>query len=142
MIDCSLPKDAACFQGKTRTCSSALVFTGTAAADEHLAIPDDQKTIAVAVEIAKKADVAILALGESTNWMEGEAASRTALGFTGAQEQLLEAVVATGKPVVLVVLAGRPLELKWASEHVPAILKRGVRASKPAPQLPTCSSGT
>ena len=55
--------------------------------------------------------------------MEGEAASRTTLGFTGAQEKLLEAVVATGKPVVLVVLAGRPLELKWASEHVPAILE-------------------
>jgi beta-glucosidase len=67
--------------------------------------------------------VAILALGESTNWMEGEASSRTKLGFTGAQQQLLEAVVATGKPVILVVLAGRPLELKWAAEHVPAILE-------------------
>jgi beta-glucosidase len=55
--------------------------------------------------------------------MEGEAASRATLGFTGAQEQLLEAVVATGKPVVLVILAGRPLELKWAAEHVPAILE-------------------
>jgi beta-glucosidase len=98
-------------------------FTGPAGSSEELGIPNDQKTIAEAVEIAKKADVAILALGESTNWMEGEAASRTKLGFTGAQEQLLEAVVATGKPVVLVVLAGRPLELKWASEHVPAILQ-------------------
>jgi beta-glucosidase len=55
--------------------------------------------------------------------MEGEAASRATLGFTGAQEQLLEAVVATGKPVILVVLAGRPLELKWAAEHVPAIIE-------------------
>jgi beta-glucosidase len=45
------------------------------------------------------------------------------LGFTGAQEQLLKAVAATGKPVVLVVLAGRPLELKWAAGHVPAILE-------------------
>jgi beta-glucosidase len=45
------------------------------------------------------------------------------LGFTGNQEKLLEAVVATGKPVILVVLAARPLELKWASEHVPAILE-------------------
>jgi beta-glucosidase len=98
-------------------------FTGPAGSSEELGIPNDQKTIAEAVEIAKKADVAILALGESTNWMEGEAASRTKLGFTGAQEQLLEAVVATGKPVILVVLAGRPLELKWASEHVPAILQ-------------------
>jgi beta-glucosidase len=73
--------------------------------------------------MAKKADVAILALGEPTNWMEGEAASRVHLGFTGAQEQLLEAVVATGKPVVLLVLAGRPLELKWAASHVPAIVE-------------------
>jgi beta-glucosidase len=55
--------------------------------------------------------------------MEGEASSRTTLGFTGAQEQLLEAVVATGKPVILVILAGRPLELKWAADHVPAILE-------------------
>ncbi len=98
-------------------------FAGASATGEQLPVPDDQKTIADAVEIARKADVAILALGESTNWMEGEAASRTTLGFTGAQEELLEAVVATGKPVILVVLAGRPLELKWASEHVPAILE-------------------
>jgi len=98
-------------------------FNGPVADDDHLPIPDDDKTIAEAVEIAKKADVAILALGESTNWMEGEASSRTQLGFTGAQQLLLEAVVATGKPVILVVLAGRPLELKWAAGHVPAILE-------------------
>ncbi len=87
------------------------------------AVPDDAKTIADAVETAKRADVAILALGESANWMEGEASSRVHLGFTGAQQQLLEAVVATGKPVILVVMAGRPLELKWAAEHVPAIVE-------------------
>jgi beta-glucosidase len=98
-------------------------FNGPVAADAHLSVPDDAKTIAEAVETAKQADVAILALGESANWMEGEASSRVHLGFTGAQEQLLEAVVATGKPVILVVLAGRPLELKWAAEHVPAILE-------------------
>jgi beta-glucosidase len=86
-------------------------------------IPDDDKTIAQAVETAKQADVAILALGESANWMEGEASSRVHLGFTGSQQKLLEAVAATGKPVILVVMAGRPLELKWAAEHVPAILE-------------------
>ena len=86
-------------------------------------VPDDDQTIAAAVETAKQADVAILALGESANWMEGEASSRVHLGFTGNQEKLLEAVVATGKPVILVVMAGRPLELKWAAEHVPAILE-------------------
>lgn len=98
-------------------------FNFPAGEDKHLPIPDDDKTIAEAVAVAKQSDVAILALGESTNWMEGEAASRTKLGFTGAQERLLEAVVATGKPVILVVLAGRPLQLKWASQHVPAILE-------------------
>ena len=96
---------------------------GTITPDDHSPVPDDAKTIAEAVETAKKSDVAILALGEPTNWMEGEASSRATLGFTGAQEQLLEAVAATGKPVILVVLAGRPLELKWASAHVPAILE-------------------
>ena len=98
-------------------------FTGPTSADDHLAIPDDAKTIAEAVETAKKADVAILALGEPTDWMEGEASSRTTLNFTGAQQQLLEAVVATGKPVILVVLAARPLELKWAANHVPSIIE-------------------
>ena len=92
-------------------------------ANDHAPVPDDAKTIAEAVATAQNADVAILALGEPTNWMEGEASSRATLGFTGAQQQLLEAVVATGKPVILVVLAGRPLELKWAAAHVPAILE-------------------
>jgi beta-glucosidase len=55
--------------------------------------------------------------------MEGEAGSRAHLGFTGSQQKLLEAVAATGKPVVLVVLAGRPLELKWSAEHIPAIIE-------------------
>jgi beta-glucosidase len=100
----------------------SVTFTGAAkTVDEP--VPDDEKTIAEAVETARKSDVAILALGEPTNWMEGEAASRVHLGFTGNQQKLLEAVVATGKPVILVVLAGRPLELKWAAEHVPAILE-------------------
>ena len=98
-------------------------FGGPEIADQHLPIPDDAKTIAEAVALAKQSDLAILALGEPTNWMEGEASSRTTLGFTGAQQQLLEAVQATGKPVVLVILAGRPLELRWAAAHIPAILE-------------------
>lgn len=89
---------------------------------QGMPIPDDARTIAEAVQIAKKADVAIVALGEPA-WMEGEASSRVYLGFTGSQEKLLQAVVATGKPVILVVLAGRPLVLKWAAAHVPAILE-------------------
>jgi beta-glucosidase len=98
-------------------------FGGADSAHASLPLPDDAKTIVEAVETARKADVTILALGESADWMEGEASSRATLDFTGAQEQLLEAVVATGKPVILVVLAGRPLELKWAANHVPAILE-------------------
>jgi len=108
--------------GEDEKILKSVSFTGTETAMD-LSVSDDEKTIADAVETARKADVAILALGESTNWMEGEASSRAHLGFTGNQEKLLEAVVSTGKPVILVVLAGRPLELKWAAEHVPAILE-------------------
>ncbi len=75
-----------------------------------------------AVELARRSDVAVLALGELQN-MSGEAASRSSLDLPGRQEQLLEAVAATGKPVVLVLINGRPLDLGWASGHVPAILE-------------------
>ncbi len=76
-----------------------------------------------AVETARKADVVILALGENSQWMSGEAASRAYLNLPGRQQQLLEAVEATGKPVVLVVFSGRPLDLSWTADHVPAILQ-------------------
>ena len=78
--------------------------------------------IKVAVDAAKNADVAILALGENGPEMTGEAASRAHLDLPGRQEQLLEAVVATGKPVVLIVFSGRPLILPWAFQHVPSVL--------------------
>ena len=87
------------------------------------ATPDDDKTIAEAVETAKKADVAILALGESADWMTGEASSRVHLDLPGRQEELLEAVAATGKPVILILFTGRPNEIKWAGAHVPAIIE-------------------
>jgi beta-glucosidase len=77
---------------------------------------------AAAVAAANNSDVAILALGESSD-MSGEAASRAHLDLPGNQEQLLEAVVATGKPVVLLVFSGRPLVLDWAAQHVPAIME-------------------
>lgn len=110
--------------GKDAVILNHVNFGGSvAAAGGSDQIPDDDKTIAEAVETAKKADLAIVALGESANWMEGEASSRVHLGFTGNQEKLLQAVAATGKPVVLVVAAGRPLQIKWAADHVPAILE-------------------
>jgi beta-glucosidase len=71
---------------------------------------------------ASAADVTILVLGENSN-MSGEASSRSNLVLPGNQQQLLEAVVATGKPVVVVLVNGRPLDITWASEHVPAILE-------------------
>ena len=81
------------------------------------------KGFADALTAAKKADVVVLALGEDAPWMTGEAASRAHLDLPGNQQALLEAVTATGKPVVLLVFSGRPLVLNWASEHVPAIIE-------------------
>ncbi|HEX7115146.1 MAG TPA: glycoside hydrolase family 3 N-terminal domain-containing protein [Steroidobacter sp.] len=75
-----------------------------------------------AVAAASTADAVILALGESGATMSGEGASRAFLGLPGRQQELLEKVVATGKPVVLVLFSGRPLTLPWAFEHVPAVL--------------------
>jgi beta-glucosidase len=78
--------------------------------------------IAAAVATAEKADAVILALGEDAGSMTGEAASRSSLGLPGRQQELLEKIVATGKPVVLILFSGRPLTLPWAFEHVPAVL--------------------
>src|SRR6266704_1615932 len=77
---------------------------------------------AAAVAAARQAKVAILVLGERGD-MSGEAASRSSLDLPGVQQQLLEAVAATGTPVVLVLMNGRPLILPWASDHVPAIVE-------------------
>ena len=81
-----------------------------------------QAGFSAAIEAARAADVVILALGES-GAMSGEAGSRAHLDLPGNQQQLLEAVVATGKPVVLLIFSGRPLLLEWAARHVPAILE-------------------
>jgi beta-glucosidase len=75
-----------------------------------------------AIKTADSADVVIMVLGENAN-MAGEAASRGSLDLPGRQEELLEAVVSLGKPVVLLLLNGRPLSITWAAEHVPAILE-------------------
>jgi beta-glucosidase len=78
--------------------------------------------IAAAVRVAQDADVAVLALGEDAPRMTGEAASRAWIGLPGRQQELLEKVVATGKPVVLVLFSGRPLTLPWAFSNVPAVV--------------------
>ena len=74
-----------------------------------------------AVQRAGEADLVIAVLGEPW-YMTAEGTSRTRLGLPNRQQELLERLVATGKPVVLVVFAGRPMALTWAAEHVPAIL--------------------
>jgi beta-glucosidase len=75
-----------------------------------------------ALETAKAADQVIMVLGE-TDIMAGEAASRASLDLPGRQEELLKAIAALGKPVVLVLLNGRPLSINWAAENIPAILE-------------------
>jgi beta-glucosidase len=75
-----------------------------------------------AIDEVKKSEVAILVLGEAQN-MSGERASRSTLILPGQQQELLEAAVATGKPVVLVLLNGRPLDITWASQHVAGLLE-------------------
>ena len=77
--------------------------------------------LAAAVEAARAADVAIVVLGERSGLTDdsttGEFRDRSTLGFIGRQQELLEAVVATGTPVVLVVVSGRPLAIEWAAGH-------------------------
>ncbi len=75
-----------------------------------------------AVELAKHSDAIVLALGQ-TAAMSGEMASQMSLELPGRQQQLMETVAALGKPVVLVLVTGRPVNIAWAAGHVPAILE-------------------
>jgi len=95
----------------------------------------DENGFAEAVAAAKQSDVVLMALGEDSLWMSAEGASRAHLGLPGNQQQLLEAVVATGKPVVLIVFSGRPLTLSWAANHVPAILQAWFPGVQAGPAL-------
>lgn len=78
---------------------------------------------AEAVSAARQADVVIAALGEDAGSMTGEAGSRAHLDLPGNQRQLLQAIAATGRPIVLIIFSGRPLTLKWEAAHIPAILE-------------------
>lgn len=82
---------------------------------------ENEKEVEAAVALAKKSEASILVLGEAAN-MSGEYSSRSTLELPGLQEELLEKVVALGKAVALVIVSGRPLNISWASEHVPAIV--------------------
>jgi beta-glucosidase len=84
---------------------------------------DSEAGFAEAVAAAQQASVVILALGESAATMTGESTSLTRLDLPGNQEELMETIIHLGKPTVLVLFDGRPLALKWAAAHVPAILE-------------------
>ncbi|MCA9967617.1 MAG: beta-glucosidase BglX [Anaerolineales bacterium] len=83
---------------------------------------ESESAFQTAVSTARAADLVVMVLGE-TALMAGEAASRASLDLPGRQEELLKAVADLGKPVVLVLLNGRPLSINWAAEHIPAILE-------------------
>ena len=80
-----------------------------------------EEMINEAVETANKADVVVAVLGEAAD-MTGESSSMTHIGLQPSQENLLKALMKTGKPVVLVLMNGRPMTLTWEDAHVPAIL--------------------
>jgi beta-glucosidase len=99
------------------------IVQGIRALVPHAAVTFDEGTnIPEAVAKAKAADVVVMGLGEKLG-ISGEGFDRSNLGLPGNQEQLLEAIVATGKPVVLVLENGRPLTIDWAEKHVPAIVE-------------------
>ena len=82
----------------------------------------DGGDIEKAVDLAKDADVVILGLGE-WHGISGEGFDRSNLDLPGKQEELMEAIAGTGRPVVLVLQNGRPLTIPWAAQHIPAILE-------------------
>lgn len=96
--------------------NSTLLYAKGANVDDQ-----DRSMFAEAVETAKKADVVIMTLGEG-HAMSGEAKSRSNIHFSGVQEELLKEVAKTGKPIVLMINAGRPLVFDWAADNVPAIM--------------------
>ncbi|WP_224070125.1 glycoside hydrolase family 3 N-terminal domain-containing protein [Arachidicoccus terrestris] len=90
---------------------------------------DEKASIEKAVQAAKSADVIIAVVGENGKTV-GESLSRTSLGLPGKQLDLLKALKATGKPVILVLVTGQPLTINWAEAHIPAIMTAGF----PGPQ--------
>lgn len=82
----------------------------------------ERRQIDEAVETAKNSEVAVVVLGDSARTV-GESASRTSLDLPGRQLELVQAVYATGKPVVVVLLNGRPMSINWVDKYVPGILE-------------------
>ncbi|HEX9161117.1 MAG TPA: glycoside hydrolase family 3 N-terminal domain-containing protein [Thermoanaerobaculia bacterium] len=105
-------------EGKAEETTSAFEGIHAAAPSAALASGTDEEI----ATFARNSDVVIAVLGE-TRHMSGEAASRASIDVPADQQKLLETLVATGKPVVLVVMSGRPLAISWAAQHVPAIVQ-------------------
>lgn len=95
---------------------------------------EDKSGFNAAVLAAAQADAVVLAVGEGS-WMSGEAASRANIGLPGVQEELVQAVVATGKPVAVVLMNGRPLAIPWIAEHAPAILETWFAGTRGGPAI-------
>lgn len=85
-------------------------------------LTDDQSKFSEAIATARRADIVIAAMGEDFNW-SGEAASRTNIQLPGIQQALLKELKKTGKPIGLVLVNGRPLDLSWEDENLDAILE-------------------
>ncbi|NIX56558.1 MAG: glycosyl hydrolase, partial [candidate division Zixibacteria bacterium] len=83
---------------------------------------DDDSGFDEALEVARQADVVVLVLGE-TAWMSGEASNRSQISLPGKQEALAKAIQATGKPIIAVLMNGRPLAISWLADNIPAILE-------------------
>lgn len=125
-------------QEKTKSKAEVLYTKGCDLVDAHwpeseiIDYPltdDEQAEIDKAVENARQADVAVVVLGGEQRTC-GENKSRTSLDLPGRQLQLLQAIQATGKPVVLILINGRPLSINWADKFVPAILEAWYPGSK------------
>jgi len=101
----------------------AEVVIGDATFVRELTINEtDRSEFSKAIETAKEADVVVMVLGEH-GYMSGEGRSRTTLDLPGVQQELLEAVYAVNKNIVLVLNNGRPLAIDWAAENIPAIVE-------------------
>ncbi len=99
------------------------VVIGKTAFGEEVSINEtDTSGMAAAVQLAAKSPVVVMVLGEH-GFQTGEGRSRTKIDLPGLQQQLLEAVYAVNKNIVLVLMNGRPLAIPWAAEHLPAIVE-------------------
>jgi len=84
---------------------------------------DELNEIKEARAAARKADVAIVFVGEMGNTTNGEGRDMASLDLTGLQQELLEAVYGSGTPTIAVLINGRPLSVRWAAEHIPGIVE-------------------